>query len=134
MTSRTTNEVTLRCTEPNGHRSVVLEDDGRVAYAYLFHGDAIVGDVWLYNVGTDPENVNWRDRSAMPFCNPAKYCSDEVLPRLRQDSKIECAWSDEGVTILVAELPWARLENGSKPGWSRKARLPGPLAKPLEPA
>ncbi len=126
------DEVLLRFTEPQGDRSVVLEDDGRVAYAYLLDGDdAVVGDVWLYNVGEDPERVDWRDRSAMPFRNPARFCSPEVLPRLRPDSRVSCHWSDKGVTVSVAGTVWARLEDGSKPGWSRRARLAGPLAKPL---
>jgi hypothetical protein len=127
------DEVLVRFAEPDGQRSVVLDDDGRVAYAYLYDGDSMVGDVWLYNVAEDPETVDWRDRSAMPFCNPAKYCTREVLPRLRPDSAVSCVWSDTGVTVLVAGSPWARLESGSKPGWSRKARIAGPLAKPLGP-
>jgi hypothetical protein len=46
--------------EPGGDRQVVLEDDGRVAYAYLLERDAIVADVWLYNIGEDP--VDWQRR------------------------------------------------------------------------
>lgn len=125
------DEVLLRFDEPKGRRSLVLEDDGRVAYAYLQDGDSVVGDVWLYNVGQDPESVDWRDRSAMPFQNPAKYCTAEVLPRLRPDSDISCRWSDQGVTVSVAGLVWARLEKGARPGWSRRAQIAGPLAKPL---
>ena len=48
--SNTSNELVLRYDEPDGGRSVVLEDDGRVAYAYLLEKDTIVSDVWLYNV------------------------------------------------------------------------------------
>lgn len=126
-----TSEVLLRFDEPDGNRSVVLEDDGRVAYAYLLEGDSVAGDVWLYNVGEDPDAVDWRDRSAMPFRNPARYCTGETLPRLRADSEIDCSWSDQGVTVSIDGSVWARLKKGSKPGWSRAARLDGPLARPL---
>jgi hypothetical protein len=125
------DSVLVRFVEPDGRRSLMLEDDGRVAYAYLLDGNAIVSHVWLYNVGEDPEHVDWQDRSALPHRNPAKYCSPEALPRLRPDSEGSCLWSDTGVTLSIAGLVWARLENGTKPGWSRKARLAGPLAKPL---
>lgn len=33
----------------HGGWTVVVEDDDRVAYAYLLHEGRIVGDVWLYN-------------------------------------------------------------------------------------
>lgn len=127
------DEVLLSFDDPEGHRSVVLEDDGTVAYAYLLDGGAVVGDVWLYNVGEDPININWQNQSsAIPFCNPKKYCTAEVLPRLQPDSEVACAWFANGVRISIMGLLWAQLEPGSKPGWSRKARIAGPLAKPLE--
>ena len=127
------DHVLLRVPELEGQRCLVLEDDGRVAYAYLVEGDTVVSDVWLYNVGDTPVSVNWRDQTAMPFQNPLKYCAPEKPPRLRSDSDVTCLWNKEGVTILIAGSAWARLEKGSKPGWSRTARIAGPLAKPLHP-
>lgn len=127
-----TEDVLLRFDDKLGHRSVVLEDDGRVAYAYLLNGDSeIVGDAWLYNVGDDPEEVSWQDRSSMPFQNPAKYCVADRPPRLRPDSRIACTWTEQGVTVSVEGIEWVRLEVGCRPGWSLLARIPGPLAKPL---
>ncbi|MEL6732644.1 MAG: hypothetical protein AAFP83_16055, partial [Bacteroidota bacterium] len=35
--------------EKNPAYAVVIEDDQKVAYAYLLHQGKIVGDVWLYN-------------------------------------------------------------------------------------
>lgn len=126
------DDVLLRFDEPGGNRSVVLEDDGRVAYAYLLADESLVGDVWLYNVAEPPDEVDWRDQSAMPFLNPARFCRQEVVGRLRTDSAVACDWSDAGVVVTVDGLPWARLEYGSRPGWSRNAKMAGPLAKPLE--
>jgi hypothetical protein len=123
--------VTLRIDEPNGARAVVLEDDGKVAYAYLLEDGEVVGDVWLYNVAPAPETVNWRDRAAMPFLNPRKYCTEEVVPKLRHDSVVNCQWSNEGVRVTIDGLRMARLAHGAKPGWSRLASSPGPLARPL---
>ena len=130
--SKTTNEGTaLRIDEPNGRRAIVLEDDGRVAYAYLLEGDEIVGDVWLYNVAPTPETVNWRDRASTPFLNPRKYCAEESVPQLRGDSTVSCQWSEEGAEVTIDGVRMARLVRGSKPGWSRLAASPGPLARPL---
>lgn len=117
--------------EPGEARRVVLEDDGRVAYAYLLEQDKFVGDVWLYNVGPDPSLVDWKDRGAMPFQNPAKYCAAERLPRLHQDVDLRCEWDERGATVSVDGLVWARLERGSKPGWSRGATRSNRLAQPL---
>jgi hypothetical protein len=109
----------------------VLEDDGRVAYAYLLKDRKIVADVWLYNVGESPESTNWRDKSAMPFLNPRGFCSDGKLPRLDSATNIDCSWFVDGVEVRVDGRLVARLVAGVHPGWSYLARLAGPLAKPL---
>lgn len=124
--------VVLRIDAPDGSRALVLEDDGKVAYAYLLEQGGVVGDVWLYNVAETPESVDWRDEAAMPFLNPRRYCRGETVARLRDDSAVACEWSSQGVVVVVDGVRLARLERGAKPGWSRLAGLPGPLAKPLE--
>jgi hypothetical protein len=132
----TTNEgVILRFAEPGGSRSVVLEDDGAVAYAYLLEQGDVVADVWLYNVANAPETVDWKDRTAMPFLNPRRYCKQHhVVPRLSEDSIVTCKWSLRGVDVLIEGDRIACLEQGAKPGWSRFAALAGPLARPLDDA
>jgi len=129
--SEKSSEALLRFEHPQGGLAVVLDDDDRVAYAYLIEDDQIVGDVWLYNVLEPPETVNWEDTSAMPFLNPRDLCKSEKARRLTSQSSVQCAWFDTGVEVRVDGVLWARLERGSKPGWSRLAARPGPLAIPL---
>jgi hypothetical protein len=130
--SKTSNDVLLRFDESGTDRAVVLEDDGRVAYAYLLDHENVVSDVWLYNVADTPNVVDWNDESQMPFLNPQSFCKTETAPRLTQRASIECIWFDEGVEVVVNGVLVARLKPGAKPGWSRLALRPGPLAKPLE--
>lgn len=120
----------IQYSEPTHNLSVIIEDDGRVAYAYLRQGTKIVGDVWLYNVLTAPEAVDWNDRGQMPFLNPGKYARDE--PPIRIDSRLRIAWTVSGASLYSGDVLLARLEINRRPGWSRQARIPGPLALPLE--
>jgi hypothetical protein len=120
-----------RYDDPQGKRAVVLEDDGRVAYAYLLQDEVLVSDVWLYNAEPTPERVDWKDRSAMPFLNPRAFCVDELTPRLREDAVIYCRWLPNAVEVVIDDMLFARLEPGAKPGWSKLAARSGPLARPL---
>ncbi len=113
--------------------AVVVEDDNRVAYAYLIKDEQIVSDVWLYNVAPTPTNVQWEDDEAtMPFLNPAKYCKPEPMPRLTSQSAVLCRWFDEAVDLFVDGIVWAHLKNGARPAWSRWALRKGPLAQPID--
>jgi hypothetical protein len=127
----TSSEVLMRFDEPGTGRAVVLEDDGRVAYAYLLTNEKIVGDVWLYNVAQGPHVVRWDKEEGMPFLNPKPFCVDQPVRRLTDDSSVVCTWSELGVEVEVDGVPWARLETGAKPGWSRMAARPSPVARPL---
>ena len=130
--SKTNDEVLLRFNESGSDRAVVLEDDGRVAYAYLLDGEDVVSDAWLYNVADAPKTVDWDDQSQIPFLNPESFCDTEPAPRLTHKSSVECIWFEEGVEVVIDGVLMARLEPGAKPGWSRLALRPGPLARPLE--
>ena len=113
-------------------RSVGIEDDGKVAYAYLLHGERIVGDVWLYNVAETPETVSFRDPALMPFLNPRSFCrADSAVPRLGPSSKLRCEWTAVHVDLFVDDEWIARLREGARPGWSKLASRAGPLARPL---
>lgn len=131
MDASTTSPMILRFAAPAGPMSVVIEDDGRVAYAYLLDGSKIVGDTWLYNVDESPVDSSWRRQSQRPFLNPMRFCTAESLARLDAHSPIACIWEGDSVVVAVRGEVWARLWRGAKPGCSRFALRPGPLAKPL---
>ena len=130
--STTSNDVMLRFDSPTSKFAVVLEDDGRVAYAYLLEDDDIVADVWLYNVEAPPNDVDWKDRAAMPFLNPKRFCRQDRHPRLTMSSVVSCTWWEQGVVVTIDGVLMAKLERGIRPGWSRLAARRGPLAQPLE--
>jgi hypothetical protein len=120
-------------------QSVVVEDDGRVAYAYLLDADGhIVGDVWLYNRCAAPSEPEWSDRERAPFVNPAAYVIDsgEFSPPPKLDD-VAVEWAREGsaykATVLIRRQVAALLMDGAKPGWSSLAALDGPLAKAMLP-
>lgn len=118
--------------------SVVIEDDGRVCYAYLLSPDRqIAGDVWLYNRCVAPKEPEWTDRTKAPFANPHSFVEDRQdfsLPI--REAEITVEWlSDEQnkrlAEIFVHDFLIGRLQVGSKPGWARAAAKDGPLAKRL---
>jgi len=124
--------VLLRFDDPERSRALILEDDGRVAYAYLLEDERIVSDVWLYNVANTPSSVDWKDRSAMPFLNPEGMVRNETFTRLTPCAAIECKWLTDTVEVSIGGVLMARLAPGARPGWSRLASRRGPLAIPLE--
>lgn len=115
--------------------ALVLDDDGRVAYAYLRapEGD-IVGDVWLYNRLPAPEVADWSDPPQAPFPNPATHA--RALERLPQSAaELSVEWTLDGPLLLADVLLrgalLARLSPGSAPGWNVLATLDGPCAQVL---
>lgn len=123
--------VFLQFASEEGDQTVVIEDDGRVAYAYILEGKRISGEVWLYNVGETPASVDWQDRDAMPFQNPGDYCTAERMPRLTDDADVRCEWLDDGVRVLLDGHLVAVLAPGAKPGWCRYVKVGNRIARPL---
>lgn len=118
---------------------VCLEDDDRVAYAYLLApGGGITSDVWLYNVATAPVRGAWieldrtRAVEAMPFLNPQSYVRDSAATRLEQAEQIDVSWfradARQGADIFLDGHFYGRVLDGQKPGWAQLARCSGPLA------
>ncbi len=117
------------------HYSLLIKDDGRVAYAYLYEGeDIIIGDVWLYNQQEPPAISFWREEDA-PFLNPKEYLAkDAAIKPITAESEVRCEWTeskDDGlieVGIYIRDKFIASVASGSKPGWSVLVAKDGPLA------
>jgi hypothetical protein len=115
--------------------SIIIDDDGRVAYAYLCENEDIIGDVWLYNQSSSPLKNNWKDTEEMPFLNPEDFIK-ENLPPIENDNNVEAIWvpSEDGETVLKVEIfirgrLIAKMAPKSLPGWSKLVTKDGPLAK-----
>lgn len=128
MTS--SNECLLRFNGDEG-QALVVEDDGRVAYAYLMVDERVAGDVWLYNRVATPTSIDWRNKEELPFLNPEKYALESNGFTIDSSSDCSCQWTPNQVDLLVGGVWVARLKVGAKPGWSFLARIPGPLARPI---
>jgi hypothetical protein len=128
--------------DDRGRYRVVLDDDGRTGYAYLYEGSRIVGDVWLYNRGEAPGSPPWERPGAgpqdAPFANP-RDCVDATTPRpeIEPDGgNLNSEWYWDGdslrhVYLVIGDAIWARLAPGALPGWSRLAVSENPVARPL---
>jgi hypothetical protein len=122
----------------DGKCAVVIDDDGRVGYAYLRDSTGkICGDVWLYNRGWAPKEPEWIDPDKAPYANPEAYVdlsANVLLPASPDDFSVE--WGPDASSceawIFIRQTLVAVLARGTKPGWSRLAKKDGPLAKVLK--
>jgi hypothetical protein len=126
----------LRFDNPTKEFSVVIEDNDKVAYAYLLKNEQVVGDVWLYNCGPAPDEPEWRDRSKMPFANPRGFASSSTARRINEPDTVRVTWVEgngelDRVELSIEDQSVAILAPGAKPGWCRNAMKDGPLAKTL---
>jgi hypothetical protein len=117
--------------------SVIIDDDDRVAYAYLTHDGSVVGDVWLYNCGQPPDLPEWHDRGSGPFCNPRDYARDTRFSPIDNLGEVSVTWIQDESALTSANVfirgeMIARLAPGKKPGWSLNASKDGPLAYVLK--
>jgi len=114
--------------------SVIIEDDGRVAYAYLMEGEDPVGEVWLYNQQPAPTNSNWYEQQP-PYLNTEEYIDRSIrVSPLTNKNQLYVEWTespDNGaveIAIYIREKFIAQITSGSKPGWSTLVIKDGPLA------
>jgi hypothetical protein len=124
--------------DPRSGESVVVEDDGRVCYAYLLSPEEqIVGDVWLYNRCEAPVEPEWTDRTKAPFANPRRFIQDPPGFRLPSgEEEVAIRWTESApgtrvAEVLIGDLIIGRLRAGQKPGWALAAAKDGPLARAL---
>jgi len=113
--------------------SVVVADNGRVAYAYLMFDEDVVADVWLYNQAETPAGA-FLNTDDLPALNPAGYIKPGFLMEPVTDpSEVRCEWDETAdgmleVDILIRDKFMAQLIPGAKPGWSVGVAKDGPLA------
>lgn len=122
----------------DGRHRLVIEDDGRVAYAYLKDQGRIIGDVWLYNRCPAPGPAEWKDKAKIPFANCRSYF-DESLGRIKEplggdDFQVDWNETEDGLQVYVylREELIAMVGPNDKPGYSRFATKNGPLAKVMK--
>ncbi|WP_426792349.1 hypothetical protein [Sphingobacterium sp. WOUb80] len=111
--------------------SVIIDDDDKVCYGYLYRGKKIVGDIWLYNNVQTPEEPEWHTKENLPFLNPLEFVRENLEP-FREDTRVEVNWcEDNGIvaSIYVVGRIIAKLREGACPGWSKVVSKEGPLAK-----
>jgi hypothetical protein len=132
-------DVWLQLLDESTGCSVIIEDDGDKAYAYLMDAaKVVVSDVWLYNRGPAPATEDWSDPAKLPFSNPAEYVRDVNFEPITSASEVSIQWKRRANSPIEAHLSvrgqlFAILQQGISPGWSRLAVKDGPLAKVLEP-
>ncbi|MBD1364047.1 hypothetical protein IDJ77_09525 [Mucilaginibacter sp. ZT4R22] len=113
--------------------AIVVEDNGRVAYAYLLFYEDIVSDVWLYNSTATPAG-SFLNTDEMPPLNPADYIKkDTLMIPISDVSQVYCEWDESEDEVIEAAIMLhgkfvAELRHGDKPGWSVFAAKDGPLA------
>ena len=120
----------------SGGESVLIEDNGRVAYAYLLDGTGtICAQVWLYNRCVAPDEPEWTSSQTPPFANARGYVRTDIdipLPTASDDFSVR--WQNASGDAYHADI-WiggnivARLAPGVTPGWSVLAAQDGPLAR-----
>src|SRR5215217_130616 len=112
--------------------SLKIQDDGRVAYAYLYESEDIVGDVWLYNQQEPPQTSFWLPEDR-PFLNPKEYLTaNAAIKPITDETELRCEWTKSKNTGLIEAAIYIRdkfiasVAVGDKPGWSVLVSKDGP--------
>ncbi len=120
----------------DGLHSCLVEDNGRVAYAYLVREGRIIGDLWLYNRAESPVEPEWRERTKMPFLNPVAFVDTmPVSQPLLSGAELAAEWEigadgvANSVRIYLRGRLYGVLAPAANPGWCVAALKDGPLAK-----
>ena len=124
---------------PDDRFAVAIDDDGRVAYAYLLKLDEMCADVWLYNRCETPEEPEWlMGPELLPFANSREYVKDDsykILPVTEDDFDVHYEFNEDDefarAYIYIKDKLIASLAEGEKPGYSNLVSKSGPLAKKM---
>lgn len=101
--------------------AVVVEDDGRVTYAYLLRDKEFVTHAWLFNSLPESQQVEC-DASAPP-CNPESNIKED-MPRvapIQDSSEVSIRWSLESpvtASVFIHDVQYAILVDGVRPSYS----------------
>lgn len=123
--------------EDNPDYSVIIEDDTIVAYVYLMLGEEIIGDVWLYNRITPPENYKW-SRENLPLLLPPRLIKGKQIlidPPATTDFKLKWEGNEQSNLLEVQVTLHERkviLKPGELPGWSSEVLQDSRFAKALK--
>src|SRR5215469_10006076 len=89
---------------PDSKIELVIEDNGRAAYAYLVSDKSIAADVRLYNSAKAPEIPEWDDKTKLPFMNPVSFSNqpDNFQP-MHSSDRITVSWQigNAGVSVKI---------------------------------
>lgn len=110
---------------------LVIDDDGRVASAYLVDPEGLImGDVWLYNRVEPGPEIDFE--AGAPFANPYASPPDQPLPKSANDLAVHWSMDETSLfaDVMLRGVLLARLSPGSQPGWHVWAHE-GPLANPF---
>jgi len=114
--------------------SVVIEDNGQVAYAYLLKDGNIVSDVWLYNQIKTPEISDWPNKESLPFLNSKEYTfNDGFIRSIQSREDFEVIWENIAEQIIVRIIILGKIkvqmDSNEKIGLSNNIFKTGPLAR-----
>jgi hypothetical protein len=113
----------------------MIEDNGKVGYAYYLGDNGVDGFVWLYNVGKAPLTLEEQRGEDSPL-NPQSLVRETEFTPPNAEDDFDFNWVfREGVWecgIYIRNKLHAVLGKGDQPGWCVLAGQDGPLAYRLE--
>ena len=116
--------------------AVFIEDDGKVAYAYLTLDKKIISDIWLYNQSETPDKPTWTPKRNMPFLNPKEFViMEKMISPIKDEQEVSLQWIYENdlneVNVLINNTLIAVLKPYHCPGFSTLVCQDSPLAKKM---
>ena len=113
--------------------SLIIEDNGKVAYAYLLENGDIISEVWLYNNGESLYD-NWDSISEddLPIQNLPIFIEHFTLP-IKEDSDVNLKWIVEDsfvrVFVFIRQELIAILSSNEEIGSSTSISVDTPIAR-----